>query len=1264
MNYGYKNKVHIYHSFTRYLVVSSCGNKKNKKTSTKIVLGNFVSGDAALVSGGIMIFGVHKQSPKRIAIRYTGQTLELPNGDWDFAALAWQTQAFAGTQRCALASARLNGSDVQVPIDLDPATCTNSFFGSPETKTAAGVPHPLSFATCGNLKCLFGNGDTNKVSIKGVAKSYVVIMPGFEDGPNGASPTLGVNSACFTPGSNTTDPNSTSAIKFPILAFPVPTVIRAYDLPGCQGGYDQYDLFDGLKNPIPEVTWFNTIAGVTNEIRLKSNICRAENPAGTTYRLSTTGTSGNIEQHIICNANQMDNMVTEMATIANQDDIYVLGKDIDYTGVTPSGPIGNNTDNFRGIFEGNFHTISNYSATGATGPLGIFGAVNGFSNAQMAKIQNVTFNDISIELTAAAQQDVGIIGVVNDFTKIAHVNVNTADIKATGCTGGSECYNVGGLVGRVNPTTNSELFDIHVDDVAITAVHTLNAGGIIGRLMNNGSLRDATATNIKAISNNLPLSLLGGAVGDNDGEVADVVTSVSFDENIYNIDPTNSVGGVVGNTTTNSRIMNVKASGTIDLTGTDSVGGILGRSSASTIDTIVNAVSTVTINVGGTPGTDGQKVGGIAGDVYRATGASEMKFLRNFGTVTCVDKCGGIVGYLGDTGTGTVLLEQGHNYANVTATNNSAGGVIGELDAANTVAASRRKFLHNEGNVTAVNDAGGILGTRTSTGANQGKLTHAYNLGNITASTSNAGGVVGNTGPISVSEVNQVYSIGTISGGTATLTNFSDGGGAAVTCFYDSTDGTDGTAGQCTNVNATTDSIATYTGIDTGEFINDPTAGGSPVLLKWEDIEVIGASFLGSKADPFQISTTTQWNIIQDKPHFMDKAFKLVDNLDFQNGSVTFNPIGSTTTPFKGEFFGNNFTIRNVALTESSATDHLGVFRVIQANAQRMARFEDYNPRTETTSVFYLENINFTTDYAAGGSSVGIFAGYVADAAAAGRQFQLRGVEITGGSITASATENVGSFIGHLDLNNDNSMIQNVHSKAYIAGCGTNTGGLFGKIVDAGVTSVPRLDYFTFEGSFNASSCNSTTNTGGIVGMVSGPDIKIENAKNIANVTSGTNAGGIVGSATGVTLESSANTGNVSGGSAGGLIGYLTQSAILASYSYGAISGSTDAGCFVGQHNGGGSTTIDNSFCAPSSITGGTTDYVIGQGTFTVANTIYFPFAGETVTQPNVTIKPYADLTNVFATDMLDNGLADSPWVRFPGSTPQFHYEVFPEFFD
>ena len=74
----------------------SCGQKAQTKVNATVsILGNLISGDLALVDGGIMFFGKNQTTGEYFSRKLDPQTeLTLSNGQWDFAAMAWNDEAF------------------------------------------------------------------------------------------------------------------------------------------------------------------------------------------------------------------------------------------------------------------------------------------------------------------------------------------------------------------------------------------------------------------------------------------------------------------------------------------------------------------------------------------------------------------------------------------------------------------------------------------------------------------------------------------------------------------------------------------------------------------------------------------------------------------------------------------------------------------------------------------------------------------------------------------------------------------------------------------------------------------------------------------------------------------------------------------------------------------------------------------------------------------------------------------------------------------
>jgi hypothetical protein len=203
--------------------------------------------------------------------------------------------------------------------------------------------------------------------------------------------------------------------------------------------------------------------------------------------------------------------------------------DIDLSGVTWT-PIGTSFD-FDGSYDGDFHTISYLSMSGAT-RVGLFGTISG------ATIENLRFTDISLSGS-------GYAGVVAAFTKnsstINKIAISGATVTSTGSNAGgvtgmtqtgrsfitnisvsadvSAAGNAGGLVGQV------EFLSATVSDVWFSGSVT-GTGQMVGGIVGYGIAQ--TIENAYSIGNLTGGTVYRGGILARDGNGAGVVTNSYF----------------------------------------------------------------------------------------------------------------------------------------------------------------------------------------------------------------------------------------------------------------------------------------------------------------------------------------------------------------------------------------------------------------------------------------------------------------------------------------------------------------------------------------------------------------------------------------------------------------------------------------------------------------------------------------------------------------------------------------------------------------
>src|SRR5690606_41503072 len=96
-------------------------------------------------------------------------------------------------------------------------------------------------------------------------------------------------------------------------------------------------------------------------------------------------------------------------------------------------------------------------------------------------------------------------------------------------------------------------------------------------------------------------------------------------------------------------------------------------------------------------------------------------------------------------------------------------------------------------------------------------------------------------------------------------------------------------------------------------------------------------------------------------------TLKLMNALGFSLVG-TFKPVASSTNPFKGRLIGNNKTIKNITLDESSGSMPLGIIRIISTAGSNYHNVgvHDLNPYSNSYTRLYLENIEFYSDWSLG----------------------------------------------------------------------------------------------------------------------------------------------------------------------------------------------------------------------------------------------------------------------------------------------------------
>ena len=412
---------------------------------------------------------------------------------------------------------------------------------------------------------------------------------------------------------------------------------------------------------------------------------------------------------------------------------YRLMSDIDFSGKT------NIKDNIlvnRLETDGNVYTLKNINLEYTTSYNGL---IKGLKNT----LKNITFENITINNSTTYSNYIGVIVNTNANT-IQNVNVNKLTINAKGQ-----------FIGFISNAEGETIENINLDTITLTGSNYVGAlagktavkyidniygtsvnikatgiyiGGIIGYVQNieNGHINNVTIEGNSTIVSNYTGTLssyIGGIIGWKTG-ASSFWVNYMYARNIT-VQGEDYIGGIGG------CLLDAKHlyADNVTVIGNNYVGGIQGGSGGIDYVQIKNSTINATGNyVGGVSGTAdwgyryieaiNTKIQSTGNYVGAITGQCESGGI-NFHDVyakDCIVEGNSYVG--GITGKYTKgSLYKTYNNSKVTATNHTAGGIIGYLDNTNMTAVNNTSKLYNNyvagGTITAKINAGGFIGNIT-----------------------------------------------------------------------------------------------------------------------------------------------------------------------------------------------------------------------------------------------------------------------------------------------------------------------------------------------------------------------------------------------------------------------------------------------------------------------------------------------------------------------------------------------------------------------
>ena len=585
-------------------------------------------------------------------------------------------------------------------------------------------------------------------------------------------------------------------------------------------------------------------------------------------------------------------------------------------------------------------------------------------------------------------------------------------------------------------------------------------------------------------------------------------------------------GGLVG-WNSNGTIVNAHAA--VSVTGTDTVGGVVGSNSGS----ISNSYAT-----GSVTGSNGN-IGGLVG--WNSNGA-----IRN------------------SYATGRVNGS------------NNVGGLVGNNDSSNSTVDNS----YATGDTSGHQVVGGLVGK------NGGAISNAYATGNVSASSSRVGGLVGaNQG--SNATISNAYATGRVSGSnTVGGVVGSNSNGIVSNAYWDTT--TTGNIGYGTNDGKVTGGGGLTTtqlaGVLPSGFSSSIWADAgnqtTPYLLANASFSTVsGHVILGSDTR----ATPSYFGVIQNMTQLqninstgLSANYVLVANLtDSTKTGAGFTPIGNGTTNFTGVFDGLNHTISGLYINRGGSND-VGLLGVVGTNG--------------TVRNVSLVGGSVTGNFRVGGlvgTSYGVISNAYAADTVSGGAYQGGLVGDNAGTIdnshaTGNVSSSLGDYIGGLVGYNPGGTIGNSYATGDVTSGGRGLGGLVGYSTRGTISN----SYATG----NVTGASRSNNTGGLIGLSKNDTVSDVHATGDVSANGAQNVGGLMGISTSNSINNAYATGNVSGGAfLGGLAGFNANTAITNAFATGNVSGGRYLGGLIGQNTSG--STISDAYATGSvsggSITGG-----------------------------------------------------------------------------
>lgn len=560
------------------LLISACSKTGGTKTSVKLNVTGIASLSATAGSGGTMLFGRSATGDMfGKIINGTEETLDVPNGDWTFYALMWDTNSSGLPLNdkvfCSKMPAKLGGTDLSLTFNLSNSNCTDPDFSNGKHYTSAGL---VRFSDIFVEECDDITATTNwfcGVGNQGSALSYRLKFQNFKKPGSGGfvfGPEVMASACKKVDLADSTDlMNQGLPVNFPSGNGVSPFVVSIELFLGSNTcdtndakGVHSILLNNGLSSP----------GGGPNKVLTSTTSCSFTTPD---WPVDLN------EKRNLCDAYYGSWASSTCSSIPASITRFAPTCGTQSSGQTPvikhliALPKPAVCDKYAGVYS----NIGSHPFAGGNGTIerpykictewqlnqiGEYNAPVSYASSSFKLMNDMDMNKTDIIFPASKPYCNGQVGSVVD----RHHNLNPLDVVTTNCTA------INGL-GGYSGTFNGNGKTIHYARIQVESADEL---GLVRRLTGNGRIVNLKFKNaeVEGLNN---VGTVAGTMATGTSRINNIVVeSPRIEARSQNGTNGSFAGGIVGNITgTNAEVTNVRVLNA-EIRGRHHLGGIIGQS--------------------------------------------------------------------------------------------------------------------------------------------------------------------------------------------------------------------------------------------------------------------------------------------------------------------------------------------------------------------------------------------------------------------------------------------------------------------------------------------------------------------------------------------------------------------------------------------------------------------------------------------------------------------------------------------------------------